>query len=73
MRLLNPGTGSGTLQGCPRIWLSDDGELIVQLYVAPEDAHGQIAPCYVPAGEVLGTMPAAVLLEAAHNLEGGVM
>lgn len=70
MRLLTPNTGSGTLQGCPRIWLSDDGELLVQLYTPPADAHAQIAPCYVPAGEILGTMPAEVLLEAARNLGG---
>lgn len=70
MRLLTPNTGSGTLQGCPRIWFSDGGELLVQLYEAPAGATSAIAPCYVPAGEVLGTMPREVLLEAAHNLGG---
>lgn len=69
MRLLTPNTGSGTLQGCPRIWLADSGELLVQLSTAPAGAHATIAPCYVPTDEVLGTMPAEVLLEAARNLE----
>jgi hypothetical protein len=69
MRLLTPGTGSESAEGCPRIWLSDDGGLLVQLYEAPPDAADRIAPCYVPAGEVLGTMPREVLLEAARNLE----
>lgn len=70
MRLLTPNTGSGSNQGCPRIWLADDGGLPVQLYDAHAKAHAQIAPCYVPAGEVLGTMPSEVLLEAARNLGG---
>lgn len=69
MRLLTPNTGSGTMEGCPRIWLSDTGELLVQLSTAPADSHATIAPCYVPTGEVLGTMPAEVLIEAARNLE----
>lgn len=70
MRLLTPGTDSGGLDGCPRIWLADDGGLLVQLYDASADAHARIAPCYVPEGEVLGTMPREVLLEAARNLGG---
>jgi hypothetical protein len=37
-RLLTPNTGSGTLQGSPRLFLTDDGELLVQLYEAPAEA-----------------------------------
>lgn len=70
MRLLTPDTGSQSAQGCPRVWLADDGGLLVQLCGASATAHAEIARCCVPDGEVLGTMPREVLLEAARNLGG---
>ena len=67
MRLLNPGTDSGTLQGCDRLF--DAGEdLLVQLRPATRADHEAIAPRYVPEGEILGRISRAALLEAVRTL-----
>ena len=49
---------------CPAIYVQNDGELLVQGYLAP-DAHDHVT---VPSGEQLVRIPRSVLLDAAAQL-----
>jgi hypothetical protein len=68
MKVLNPNTGSGTLQGCDRLFDAGD-DVLVQLRSATQADHDAIAPCYVPEGEILGRISKAALIEAVRTLE----
>ncbi|TDD55052.1 hypothetical protein E1263_26520 [Kribbella antibiotica] len=55
--------------GCARVWFDDSqgGGVLVQLYEVP-DGLQRIAPAEIPAGELLGRLPVATLLEAADAI-----
>jgi hypothetical protein len=67
MHLLNPGTDSGTLQGCDRLFDADE-DVLIQLRPATRADHDAIALCYVPDGEILGRISKAALIEAVRTL-----
>jgi hypothetical protein len=53
---------------CPAVYDTDGTDLIVRAYADIDPEHATaVGP--LPAGELLGRIPRAVLLEAAHHLE----
>ena len=68
LRLIAHEDAEGTTgqTGCARVWIDEDAQtdVLVQLYETP-DGLDRIAPASIPAGELLGRLPIATLLEAA--------
>ncbi|MFF1818704.1 hypothetical protein ACFVWG_15480 [Kribbella sp. NPDC058245] len=71
LRLIAHEDADGTTDknGCARVWLddADAGDVLVQLCEVP-DGLQRIAPAEIPAGELLGRLPVATLLEAADAI-----
>jgi len=67
MRVLAVDPNSEGKSGCDRLFDAGD-EVLIQLRPASAADHHDIAPNYVPEGEMLGRLSKAVLLDAARAL-----